>query len=206
MRRNFILAVMALAAFAAAARDDFSSQAWKDEISRGFLPYRKLTFQDFPVFDNTTSRHAMFTQGFLHYSFNAKWRETGSGATATVTDLSVRSGFDRNKSWRRGFAKEDALTMEHEQGHLDINELHADEMRHLDKLPVGKGIDYQEAMENLRQQIKTIAERITKEGADEQLRYDNETNHGQDYLKQKQWTEAIQRRRETASIRYWDER
>jgi hypothetical protein len=206
MRRNLIAAVMALAALCVAATDDYASQAWKDEIAKGYLPYRKLVFSDFPAFDNTTSRHEMFTQGFVHYGFNARWNETGRGATAKVSNLTVRSGFDRNKSWRRSFAKNDPLLIEHEQGHLDINELHADEMRQIKEMPVGKGIDYQEAMESLRRQMREIAERIIKEAQDEQNRYDQETNHGQNFVKQKLWTEALRERCQQARIKFWDER
>lgn len=203
MRRNLIAAIFALGTLALAATDeDYTSQAWKDEISRGYLPYRKLGFDDFPAFDNTTSRHTMYTQGFIHYNFDMRWKESGSGATATITTFTVRSGFDRNKSWKRSTAKNIPELMEHEQRHLDINELYAQNLKKLKDLPPTKGIDYQEAMEKMRQVVRARAAEILKESQAEQDRYDAETSNGRNYVKQAEWNDSIQRRLGEANVRY----
>lgn len=205
MRRVFLALGFAVSVVALGVADDYTSPAWRDSIAKGFLPYRKLTAEDFPVASNPQQGFAMYTHGFIHYHFNAKWVEKGSGATATVTDLSVRSGFDKGKSWRRKNFSDSGI-LAHEQIHLDINEIHAERFRRHQNLPVGKGIDYQEAMNNLRTRMKTLAEEFIREAQEEHNRYDEQTNHGRNKQKQAEWASQIERRRQEMTIRFWDER
>src|SRR5207237_10390362 len=127
-------------------------------------------------------------------------------ATAKVTELIVRSGYDRNKSWRRRSFDAVQSILAHEQGHLDINELHADEFKKLrpSELPAGIGLSGPAAMEDLRQKVQALAARILKESQAEQDLYDAETNHGAIGSQQLRWTAALQKRLKDAKIAYWD--
>jgi hypothetical protein len=147
----------------------------------------------------------MYTQGFMHYHFDMQWRESRNGATASITGFTVRSGFDKNKSWRRSNVKNNPELLEHEQGHLDINELNAERLKELKDIPATKGIDYQEAMEKLRQTIRTRAEEIVKQSQAEQERYDAETNHGRNYVRQAEWIDSLHQRLADAKIKYSNE-
>jgi len=139
MRRNWIAATLAIVALAAPiAGDNYNSPEWKDEIAHGFLPYRKLTFDDFPIANGVPTPHLMHTEGFLHYSYRATWTSDGQTATARVSQISIRSGFDQNKSWQQSGITESKALLAHEQGHLDISELHAYDFRKA-PLPTGSG-------------------------------------------------------------------
>jgi hypothetical protein len=205
MRRNLIAACLALMTLAGAMPlDDYSSKAWKDEIASGFLPYRKLTMDDFPVDDQVKSPHLMHTEGFFHYQYRSLWTERDGLVTATVSQLTLRSGFDKNKSWkRRGLGENDAL-LDHEQGHLDINELHANRLRVKRDLPIGSGQTADSAMEDLRVKVKALVEQMAKDAQTEQDQYDAETNHGKDKEKQKQWSAGFRRRLDDQRISFWD--
>jgi hypothetical protein len=204
MRRNIIAACLALATLAGAVTvDEYSSPEWKEEIAKGFLPYRKLTMDDFPVDDQVSSSHWMHTEGFFHYEYKASWTESRGEATAKITQLTVRSGFNQKKSWKRGSVSTDVL-LEHEQGHLDISELHANAIRFLSPMPVGRGYTGQAAMDDLKAKLKAVCDKNIRDSQAEQDRYDTETNHGADKAKQKIWSAGLRRQLDEARITYWD--
>jgi hypothetical protein len=204
MRKFFIAATISLLAVAyGRVVDDFTSPEWKDEIARGYLPYRKLTYDDFPVSDGVPARHLMHTEGFFHYTFKSKWLNRGGAFVAHVVEMNVRSGFDQNKSWRRSTFSETRALLEHEQGHLDINELHTAQLRSA-KWPEGTGASSTDALNDLKEKISALCKKIGDESNKEQERYDEETAHGVDAKQQARWTEALRKRVEENKITYWD--
>jgi hypothetical protein len=204
MRRLLFAAAVALLAVAyARMADDYNSPEWKDEIAHGYRPYRKLTYDDFPVCDGVPTQHWMHTEGFFHYSFKSSWRKRDADYVARVVEMTIRSGFDVNKSWRRSTFSETKALLEHEQGHLDINELHAADFRAA-KLPEGTGETQAAALEDLREKMKALCAKFGDESNAEQEKYDKETNHGANTELQSRWTEALRKRIEDRHIDYWD--
>src|SRR5579871_5948187 len=115
MRRALLPVLLAFAAVSfARVGDDFDSPEWKDEIASGYLPYRKLTYDDFPAAHGIPTSHKMWTQGFVHYSYRARWTQQGSTFTAKISQISIRSGFDQNKSWKRDSISESKALIAHE--------------------------------------------------------------------------------------------
>lgn len=193
MRSCLLVALVAAMSAGAAVVDDFNSPEWKGEISRGYLPYRKLAASDFPVSDQDVSIRWMHTEGFIHYSYKANWKQNGGPAIADVAQFTVRSGFDQKKSWKKSQAAVDANLLEHEQGHLDINELHAADFRAID-LPHGSGPNGEAALRDLDIKLKLASDKCLKEAQAEQDRYDAETNHGAQADRQQAWTENLKKR------------
>src|SRR6185436_2181711 len=103
-----MMGASSLAAIAAIQRQNVNSPEWKEELARGFSPYRKLMMEDFPIDDSVTSPYRMVTRSFMHYSYRSHWETSNGFARADVTAFNVRSGFDRNKSWRRSTVPADS--------------------------------------------------------------------------------------------------
>ncbi|HTQ09489.1 MAG TPA: DUF922 domain-containing protein [Fimbriimonadaceae bacterium] len=200
MGRRCASALLALIVLAAPViGDNFSSPAWKDEISHGYLPYHRLTYDDFPIANGVPTPHLMHTQGFLHYSFQASWKSDGDSATAHITEMSIRSGFDQNRSWQQSGITETKALLAHEQGHLDINELYANQFRE-NPLPTGTASTGPEAMEDLKQKVEAISQRCEEGSKQEQARYDEDTNHGANQDEQNRWNQDLAKRLAAAHI------
>src|SRR6516225_2690697 len=173
---------------------------WKEEIANGYFPYHRLKVGDFPINDGVDLGYGMCTYEFIHWRPKAQWIMQDNGHVLDrVTEWLVWSGFDRNKSSRKSRLSRFELVnkgLPHEQGHLDIWELH---IRHLtemplDKLPVGEGADPQAASADLWRKLVALAERAVEEEKREQEQYDLETAHGANVSKQREWSAAIQAR------------
>ena len=171
-------------------------------MAKGHFPYHKLTTADFPINDAVYRQFGMHTAGFFQVHYHDHWTENNGHAVARVTDWKVWSGFDRPKSSRKSWHQQIAETLPHEQGHLDINELHSKRLADtpLDKLPVGEGTTGPEAEADLVHKMKALGDRVEAEMQAEQDRYDAETNHGKNAAKQREWTAVIQARLQRAGI------
>src|SRR5213078_1603335 len=96
------------------------------------IPYRQLTWNDFPISDGRDPLEAAHTQGRITYQYRSQVMGGGGSYTALVTALAFDSGFDPSGSWRRTQLVVDPDTLlKHEQGHLDINEIHAAALRNM---------------------------------------------------------------------------
>ncbi len=181
----------------------YDTSEWRKEIAQGYLPYHRLVRADFPVVNQTNSKWAMYTTGFVHYNYRYKCHGEDP-VVARVTDWKVRSGFDRNKSWRKSSFKDVERLLPHEQGHLDINELRWRRLARmpLDELPNGTGNTSAEAIDDLKSKLKALSASISKEDQAEQDAYDADTSHGTNSSKQKAATAALQERLREAGIRY----
>lgn len=185
----------------------YDTPEWRKEIARGCLPYHRLTRTDFPVDDEAHPKYAMYTSGFFHYNYKYDRTEEGGHVIARITEWKVRSGLNRNKSSRKSWYKDVEKLVPHEQGHLDINELHSRRLAHteLARLPIGKGASDDEAAEDLKVKLKALSAKVSKEDQTEQDAYDAKTAHGTDKSRQLAATAAIQRRLKNADITYADE-
>lgn len=146
---------------------------------------RELTWDDFKGRPDEGSEFSALTvSGFtaLQWSCDEKGQFTFQGAQAH---------FDRSKSWVKSEGKSDEL-LQHEQGHFDITEIYARKLREeLRKIKCDK-----KTQEQIQKEVDAIFERIQKEWEMEDEKYDQETDHGRNKEKQKEWNEKIQRRLE----------
>ena len=185
----------------------YDTPEWQREIARGFLPYHRLTRDDFPIDDKVHAKYVMYTSGFFHYNYDTECTKEGHHVSARITGWHVRSGFNRNKSSRKSWLKDAERLVLHEQGHLDINELHSRRFAQmkLEELPVGEGQTSEEALEDLRSKLRDLSANVSKENQMEQDAYDAETSHSKNRSGQLAATAAIQKRLKAAGITYADE-
>ena len=200
----YVLSCLLWAASAFCETIDYETPEWRKEIAHGFLPYHRLVRADFPIDDKAHPRYAMYTYGFYHYNYEPKCTKEGGHVVARITEWRVRSGFNRNKSSRKSWFKDVERLVIHEQGHLDINELHSRRLAHmeLEDLPVGKGETSREALEDLRKKVMELSDESSKENQTEQDAYDAETSHGKDRSRQLAVTAALHERLKAAGITY----
>jgi predicted secreted Zn-dependent protease len=185
--------------------DSYDSPLWKEDIASGYLPYHQLVAADFVVDDRAHPGKGMYTAAFFHYTYKYRSQTDGDHVTAHVTAWNVRSGFDRNESSRKSWVVLLPALLQHEQGHLDINEVHSRrfaKMR-LTDLPVGQGVTSREAAADLKRKIKALSDQVSSEAQAEQDAYDTVTAHGANEAKQQDATQEIKRRLEQASIATW---
>lgn len=175
---------------------------WKQEISNGYLPYRRLHFEDFPVNDRVHPQHDMFTWSFCHYNYRWVAPPSNGRVVARVTNWTVRSGFDRNKSSRKSWCRPTTELLAHEQGHLDIGELYGRRLARLtlEQLPTGSGSTTQAAAEDLKNKLEQMFSKYMSQAQAEHDAYDETTSHGTNYGRQKQRNAAIQNRLKQAGI------
>lgn len=202
---TWIVACLLWAAPAASEPLAYDTPEWRKEISHGYLPYHWLARADFPIDDTAHSRYAMYTSAFFHFNYRYECAKKNQ-VIARITQWRVRSGFNRNKSSRKSWFKNVERLLPHEQGHLDINELHSRRLARmdLDELPTGRGETSEEAIDDLRSKLKALSAKVSKDDQAEQDAYDAETSHGTNKSRQLTATAAIQRRLKEAGISYAD--
>ena len=182
----------------------YEAPPWKEEMAKGCFPYHRLAATDFPVNDHLNPEYGMYTRVFFHYWYNHRSSIQNGRVVDRVTNWLVWSGFDRNKSSRKSWFKLGNEALPHEQGHLDINELHSRRLAEmsLDMLPHGEGADSKEASADLSRKVEALATRASKEAKKEHDQYDAETAHGKNLSKQREWSAAIQARLQQAGIHF----
>jgi hypothetical protein len=178
--------------------------SWKEENAKGHYPYHKLIASDFPINDAVHKKQGMYTDGFFEFRYWDDPVQSNGHWIARINRWNVWSGFNRKKSSRKSWFKQIEETLPHEQGHLDLSELHAKVLADmpLDKLPIGEGATRDEAHADLQRKMTAFADRFSTEGQVEQDRYDAETNHGANAAKQREWTASIQSRLQKAGIHF----
>src|SRR5439155_25775902 len=126
---------------------------------------------------------AAHTQGRITYQYRSRVIGGGGSYTAVITALAFDSGLDPSGSWRRSELKVDpAVLLKHEQGHLDINEIHAAALRNMKpkQLPIGKGPSANAAVRDLGAKLQALFDAQITAAQKEQEKYDQETDHGRD--------------------------
>jgi Bacterial protein of unknown function (DUF922) len=204
---RFVVLVVALGLFAGVAAKVNglgNPPSWAEENAKGRFPYHRLTAADFPVNDSAYPQFGMHTQGFFRFHYNSRATALNGHFVARITDWNVWSGFDRTKSSRKSWFKKVAETLPHEQGHLDLAELHSKAFAEtpINKLPIGEGATEKEAKADLQQKMTAFSDRASAENQAEQDRYDAETNHGSNAVKQQEWSADIHARLQRAGIHF----
>lgn len=178
--------------------------SWRDEIASGYVPYHRLTMFDYPVNDSVHRENGMYTRAFRRYDYRHELTTRNDCVVARIVEWTVWSGFDRNKSSRKSWFHPIAQTLPHEQGHLDISELFSKRFATtpIAQLPVGQGSTAAEAEADLGRRMKALAVMTAAQSQAEQDRYDAETDHGRNAVKQREWSADIQARLQRAGIHF----
>jgi len=161
-------------------------------------PYHQLTWKDFRIDDDAPAGQdtAACTASRIAYAYRMRyWGRRGS-YVATVTQMRVVSEFDPARSFRRSYLGSDPdRILQHEQGHLDINEIYANRMRQipLSAWPIGHGPTAQEAIDDLEYRVKSYFDRTLAQEHRDQETYDRETDHSRRLEMQQLWTKHIQK-------------
>jgi hypothetical protein len=204
MVKAFVSLALALTLISSRADAFGSPPSWSEEVAKGYFPYHRLIAADFPINDSVHPENAIYTRGYVRFRYNFHWTKQNGHVIARITDWSVWSGFDRNKSSRKSWFKKVEEALPHEQGHLGISELHSKRFAEtpIDKLPVGEGSSGKDAATDLQRKMNALTERISAEAQAEQDRYDGRTSHGRDAAKQREWSADIQSRLRRVGIRF----
>lgn len=138
---------------------------------------RPLTWADFKARPNSDRLAALTAStidakvGCVDYQFSA----------------TVRAVFTPSESWVRNPAKASAALLRHEQLHFDLTELHTRLLRQ--KLSVTKF-----NCEKLQPAFGNLTKLAFLTWQREEARYDQETNHGLNAVRQQAWDQQIQQR------------
>jgi hypothetical protein len=162
----------------------------------GLIPYRKLTWRDFPIRDvRAEGERTARTEARILWTYKSRWSEQRRGSfVAHVESCELRCYFDPRRSWRRrnlGPAPDKLLA--HEQSHLDLTYLHMLRLLRvpLNDLGLGVGESSGAAEAHLEVQVGRYFSDSIAEHQRVHDRFDQETNHGLDDAMQQVWEKRI---------------
>ena len=143
---------------------------------------RPLTVADFQNRPNPSERLAALT------STNIK---AGAACRDFVFSGTVEATFEPSASWVRSPATMPAALLRHEQMHFDLTEVHARRLRQ-------KLVAFQARAncEKLQPAFDNVTKPLYVEWDRDQNRYDQETNHGLNAVRQAEWERQTQLRLE----------
>jgi len=134
---------------------------------------KKLTWADYKSKPDPNSDAAASTTTYLKVEYNI---------SSTKFDFKIESFFSKTRSW--GLHKT-AYILSHEQGHFDIAEVYA---RKLYK----KLSEYKFNKRTYQKDLKKIYEEVTDEKEEIQNKYDKETKHSINKVRQAEWLLRIE--------------
>ena len=139
---------------------------------------RPLTWADFKGRPNTGDPlHALTTANI----------GAQIGCQDYVFSANVQATFTPSESWVKSPHTESTALLHHEQVHFDLTEVHARQLRQ--KL---KTLKFD--CEHLQPAFNNVMKVAIANWQREQQRYDVDTNHGLNLVKQKTWDEQVQQR------------
>lgn len=115
--------------------------------------------------------------------------KAGAACRDFVFTGTVQATFDPKTSWFREPKTASAALLRHEQLHFDLTELYARSMRQ--KLQIFQA---KADCNKLQPAFNTLTKAVYAEWDREQNRYDQETNHGLNAVRQAAWEKQTQRR------------
>ncbi|MGC4043911.1 MAG: hypothetical protein QM758_08890 [Armatimonas sp.] len=164
--------------------------------SNGLIPYRKLTWRDFPLRDDQDNvpQQARADSRIL-WKYRAKWTEEKRGwFVAEVSEITIETYFDPKRSWRKtNLGPDPDRLLAHEQVHLDLTYLQMLRLRQvpLEQFGAGTGESSGAAMADLDDKVKKYFEAAIEENRRVQDRYDVETQHGRNQPVQVSWERKL---------------
>lgn len=140
---------------------------------------RKLTWEDFKGNPKSISNSNTAAQTYCGFGF-----QTNYVTVLTKTKIFVTTTFTCNLSWVKPDQKDRVDLLEHEQGHFDLCEAYARQLRK--KLQEKKLTVF-----NLNTDANIIFKDVYALYLDRQELYEKETNYGLNRQKQIEWTKTI---------------
>ena len=161
--------------------------------SHPLIEYRALKMEDFPIRAHVAPNLDAFTFVRMSYHMQQKTIQDGAMWQSEVVMMDIQCIMNPDKSWRRATPKDAAATLIHEQGHFDICEGRARQLRMqtLSSYPVGRGSDRIAAETDLDHALSVYFAKRYEELNREHRKYDKETKHGRTAAKQRAWTERL---------------
>lgn len=144
----------------------------KDEDLLDWDANRKLTWADYKAKPDPSSDAAASTTTYLGIEYNIK---------SDRFSFKIQSRFSRDKSW--GLHKT-AYILSHEQGHFDIAEICARKLNM-------KMSAYRFDRKTYQKDLQKIYQEIIDEKEEIQDKYDKETNHSINKVRQEEWLKKI---------------
>ncbi len=144
--------------------------SWNDTL--------KLTWGHFKAVPKTNTSAVALTASGITFEFSVKETET----RIVDFDTKVYAHFYPKKSWYIK-AQGDAYILAHEQLHFDITELYARKFR--------KEISQLKINSNIKSQLRNLHEKINKELAATQNRYDKESDNSVNREFQTKWNNYV---------------
>ncbi len=135
-------------------------------------PERKLTWDDYRGEPDASADAAASTTTLLTVSY--QFNRTGF-------KFNIRSGFDPSRSW--GIHRT-AYILSHEQGHFDLAEVYARKLYR-------KLSEYRYDAKTYRKDLKKIYDEVISEKEKMQNKYDDETRHSINKVRQAEWLKKI---------------
>ncbi|WP_299103367.1 DUF922 domain-containing protein [uncultured Winogradskyella sp.] len=140
----------------------------------------KLTWADFKASPDSDSDAVALTASGITFGFGVKT----SGKRIVEFSTTVESHFYPNKSWYKK-AQSDAHILGHEQLHFDLTELYSRKLRQeISKLQVNQ---------NVKKQLNRLHEDINLKLSAAQAKYDRETQHSINAVKQREWANYVEK-------------
>lgn len=198
LRASFFLLILFCAGLAPAQNESSKAEtpSWKDEIAKGYIPYRQLTVEDLPVNDKAHPESAFTLKSFIHPRAQITPRAGDGFVDAVIDQWSIFSGLDRNESSRKSTFKEMKATLPYAQAFLDLNEIHARELAALkpEELPQTRATSFFEAQAELDRLVqKLVAEKLKLVSAEAEA-LAKATNGGADSAKVREKAAEIRKR------------
>ncbi|WP_462250002.1 DUF922 domain-containing protein [Ferruginibacter sp.] len=140
---------------------------------------RKLTWEDFKGSPKTISNSNTAAQTFCGFGF-----QTNNVTMFNKAKIFTTTSFTTNLSWVRPDQKNRLDLLEHEQGHFDLCEVYARQLR--------KTLEEKKLTAfNLNTDANVIFKNVSKSYLERQELYESETQYGTDRKKQIEWTKLI---------------
>ncbi|MCH5597881.1 DUF922 domain-containing protein [Niabella ginsengisoli] len=162
----------------------------KHELEIEWNENRKLTWEDFKGSPATVSAKVWFGAA----SQCDIYLESNAFGLFSKPKFYTSAKFTTFLSWVKPSQKSDSL-LAHEQCHFDIVELYR---RKLQKQLDSSNLNFSNAQER----AKEMTRQISKQYHNEQAVYDEETRHGSNRIKQKEWEARIAQHLKTERILY----
>ncbi|MEQ9169109.1 MAG: DUF922 domain-containing protein [Fulvivirga sp.] len=146
---------------------------------------RTIDWADFKGAPNPSSPFDAEANSGVRYTYTF----TTQGSAAQV-NFEVHSFFNAEQSWIKS-QKQTDLLLEHEQLHFDISELHARKLK--------KAFGEYHFSKSPKKEIEKIFNKINKERAEMQVKYDHESDHSKNKLAQAKWKAFVKAELSTLS-------
>ena len=170
--------------------------------SEGYLPYHQLTTDDFPIREDPDAKKAAWIEVFLIYKYGYQLSARDGWFFAYVTEWNVRSGLNRNKSYRKRSLLPADFPLSYFQGFLDLNELHAHRLAAMKpgELPSGRGAGREAAEKSLAENLGALHHQVLTDRDVEFDTYAAVTQKGGDKKRIQVSTKDLKQRLKKAGI------